>query len=332
MKVPQGKVLVTGATGFIGSHLVEELLRAGAEVRAFARYNSRGAAGNLEELDPAMAAGVEVYFGDITDYESVRKAVAGCSIVFHLAALVAIPYSYVHPREFFETNVTGTLNVAQACLEHGAARLVHTSTSEVYGTARATPITEEHPIRCQSPYAASKAAADRLVESFHLSFDLPVVTVRPFNTYGPRQSPRAVVPAIIDQLLAGDEVRLGNLDPRRDLTFVKDTVAGFLAAATADAVLGETINLGTGRAVSVRDLAKTLIDLVKPTARLVEDAARKRPERSEVGVLLASYDKARALLGWEPSTSLEEGLALTVRYFESTPPTGFRRRPGTYAI
>lgn len=328
----EGKTLVTGATGFIGSHLVEELLHAGTEVRAFAHYNSRSSRGNLDELDSSLTEGLDVYFGDITDCDSVRKAMRGCDLVFHLAALVAIPYSYVHPREFFETNVTGTLNVAQACLEEGCRRLVHTSTSEVYGTAQFIPITEEHPIRCQSPYAASKAGADRLVESFHLSFELPVVTVRPFNTYGPRQSPRAVIPAIIEQLMAGDEVRLGNLEPRRDLTFVKDTVAGFIAASTAASAVGETVNLGTGRSVSVGELARLLIERIRPGAKVVEDPLRKRPASSEVGELRASYEKAKSLLGWQPTTSLEDGLALTAEYYKTAPRRVFGRASSSYAI
>ncbi len=328
----QGKCLVTGATGFIGSHLVEQLLSGGCEVRAFAHYNSRGSTGNLEELDSALLDGLEVYFGDITDFDSVRKALRGCEYVFHLAALVAIPYSYLHPREFFETNVMGTLNIAQACIEEGCRRLVHTSTSEVYGTAQFTPITESHPIRCQSPYAASKASADKVVESFHLSFELPVVTVRPFNTYGPRQSPRAVVPTIIDQLIAGDEVRLGNLAPRRDLTYVSDTVAGFIAAASADAAIGETINLGTGRSVSIGELAEILISRLRPGARLIEDPQRMRPDSSEVGELIASYEKAESLLGWKPTTSLEDGLSITAEYFKKAPRHGFRRTPSRYAI
>lgn len=332
MRAPKGKILVTGATGFIGSHLVEELLRAGADVRAFARYNSLGSAGNLEELDASLLEGLEVYFGDVTDFESVRKAVKDCDYVFHLAALVAIPYSYVHPREFFETNIWGTLNVAQACLEEGCDRLVHTSTSEVYGTAQFTPITEDHPIRCQSPYAASKAGADRLVESFHLSFDLPVVTVRPFNTYGPRQSPRAVIPAIIEQLIAGDVVRLGNLDPRRDLTYVKDTVSGFIAASVAASVAGKTINLGTGRSVSVGELADMLIERIRPGASVVEDPGRCRPISSEVGELLASYETASSLLGWQPTTTLEDGLAATAAYLQTAPRPGFTRTPSSYAI
>jgi NAD dependent epimerase/dehydratase len=332
MSALDGRILVTGATGFIGSHLVEELLRAGNEVRAFAHYNSQGSTGNLEELDPSITEGLEVYFGDITDFESVRKATGGCKYVFHLAALVAIPYSYLHPREFFETNVIGTLNVAQACLEEGCVRLVHTSTSEVYGTAQFTPITEDHPIHCQSPYAASKAGADRVVESFNLSFDLPVVTLRPFNTFGPRQSPRAVIPAIIEQLMSADVVKLGNLDPRRDLTFVKDTVAGFVAASTAESVVGETINLGTGRSISVAELAQLLIDRMRPGAKVMQDPSRKRPASSEVGELVASAEKARLLLGWQPATSIEDGLAATVEYFETAPRRGFRRTPSRYAI
>lgn len=326
------RVLVTGATGFIGSHLVEELLLRGAEVRAFAHYNSRGSVGNLEAIDDGLRDGLEVYFGNIEDPEAVRRAVEGCDVVFHLAALVAIPYSYRHPREFFDTNVGGTLNVCQAVLDAGCSRLVHTSTSEVYGTARTVPIREDHPLCTQSPYAASKAAADKVVESFHLSFGLPAVVVRPFNTYGPRQSPRAVIPAIISQLLEGDEVKLGSLEPKRDLTFVSDTVDGFVRAATCDELVGDVVNLGTGRAYSVGEIASMLIEMVRPGAKIVTDPQRLRPARSEVGLLLASTEKAQSLLGWKPTVALKDGLRATVDYMKAEKKTGYTRRPSDYAI
>jgi NAD dependent epimerase/dehydratase len=326
------RVLVTGATGFIGSHLCEALLVRGHEVRAFAHYNSQGHMGNLEYIDQSLVSGLDVYFGDISDPESVQKAVEGCSVVFHLAALVAIPYSYLHPREFFVTNTLGTLNVCQAALQAECERIVHTSTSEVYGTARTVPITEDHPLHAQSPYAASKIGADKVVESFHLSYGLPTVTVRPFNTYGPRQSPRAVIPAIIGQLLETDTVRLGNLEPKRDLTFVSDTVDGFIKAAWSDKSVGEVFNLGTGKAYSIGELARILVDMVRPGAEIVSDPARVRPARSEVGVLVASAEKARSVLGWKPEVSLEDGLAKTVEYMREAAKRGYASRPTQYAI
>ncbi|RIK10031.1 MAG: NAD-dependent dehydratase [Acidobacteria bacterium] len=310
------KALVTGATGFIGSHLTESLVRAGAKVRALVHYNADDRQGNLELLSSDIRKEIEVVRGDIRNPEGMDAAAEGVDVVFHLAALIAIPYSYVNPREHFETNVIGTYNVARAAQRAGVERFVHTSTSEVYGTARFTPITEDHPLQGQSPYSASKIGADKAVESLQLSFDLPAVTVRPFNTYGPRQSRRAIIPAIISQLLTSSTLRLGSLEPERDLTFASDTADGFIAAADAlasDAV-GQTFNLGNGASISIGELANRLIEMIRPGARIETDPARVRPAKSEVGLLLASNEKARTVLKWEPRVGLDEGLERTAEF------------------
>lgn len=316
MTVSGSKVLVTGAAGFIGSHLVEALVRSGAITRALVRYNADDRMGNLELLSPEIRDAIEIVRGNITNPEGMEKAVQGVEIVFHLAALIAIPYSYLNPREHFETNTLGTYNVARAAQRAEVERFVHTSTSEVYGTARFTPITEDHPLQGQSPYSASKIGADKVVEALQLSFGLPAVTVRPFNTYGPRQSPRAVIPTIIGQLLHSNRVELGSTAPRRDLTFVSDSVAGFLAAAEAPAqkVVGETFNLGNGEAISIGDLAEKLIGMIRPEAQLITDSRRIRPAKSEVKLLLASNEKAMRILGWQPAVTLDEGLEHTITY------------------
>lgn len=321
------KVLVTGAGGFIGSHLVEKLVSAGAETRALVRYNSSGTWGWLDQS--AVKDHVQVISGDICDRDCVSVAVKGCDIVLHLAALIAIPYSYHAPASYVRTNVEGTLNVLQACREAGVARVVHTSTSEVYGTARSVPINEQHPLQGQSPYSASKIGADKMAEAFHLSFDLPVATVRPFNTFGPRQSARAVIPTIITQCLAGQAVRLGNLHPTRDLNFVANTVAGFLKAAVSPKAVGKMINLGTGREISVGDLAKLIIDLTGSKTEIQSDEARLRPEHSEVERLLADNSLARELLDWKPEVTLEDGLRLTIDWMRAHLD---RYRPGVYVI
>jgi NAD dependent epimerase/dehydratase len=309
------RVLVTGAGGFIGSHLVEALLRAGHAVRALARYNGRGSWGHLDGLRPDPPAGLEVRLGDVTDPALVRELVAGCDVVYHLAALIGIPYSYQAPASYVAVNVTGTLNVLEGCRQAGVRRVVVTSTSEVYGTARHAPIDEDHPLQAQSPYAASKIAADKLAESYFRSFDLPVVVLRPFNTFGPRQSGRAVIPTVLTQALAGAaEIELGNLGPRRDLTFVEDTVRAFVLAADAPGVEGEVIHFGRGEAVSVGELARQCLDVVGSAARVVSRAERRRPEKSEVGLLLCGAAKARRLLGWAPAVSLNEGLRRTADY------------------
>jgi dTDP-glucose 4,6-dehydratase len=306
--------LVTGAGGFIASHLVEALVGRGARVRAFVRYNSRGDAGLLRLIPEPVFRQVEVVAGDLRDLPAVRASMQGSDLVLHLGALIAIPYSYVHPAEVVETNVIGTLNVLLAARELGVARLVHTSTSEVYGTARRTPIDEAHPLQGQSPYSASKIGADKLAESFYLSFGLPVVTLRPFNTYGPRQSARAVIPAVITQALTQDVVRLGNLQASRDLTYVSDTVAGFLRVAEASGVEGETLNLGSGFEISIGDLADEIVQIVGRPVKIEVDPARLRPEKSEVLRLLADNRRAQERLGWKPQVGLRQGLERTVAW------------------
>lgn len=307
-------VLVTGAGGFIGGHLVEMLVADGASVRALVRYNSRNERGTLDWISPEVAAEVEAVAGELRDIESVTRAVEGREIVLHLGAQIAIPYSYVNPRDFFEVNVLGALNVAQACLAAGVQRIVHTSTSEVYGSAQQVPITEAHPLEPQSPYAASKLAADKLMDAWHRSFELPVVVLRPFNTYGPRQSARAIIPTIISQALAGDTLQLGSLHPRRDLTFVRDTAAGMLAAATAPGAVGQTIQLGTGEAVSVGDVVTLVGEIMGKELRPVLDEARVRPRNSEVELLLSEPARAADLLGWQPQVALREGLERTIEW------------------
>lgn len=308
------QVLVTGAGGFIASHLIEALVKKGARVRAFVRYNSRNDPGLLALLPTELLAKVEIIAGDLRDLPAVQAAIQDVSHVFHLGALIAIPYSYVHPAEVVETNIIGTLNVLLAGRQSNLVRIVHTSTSEVYGTALRVPIDENHPLQGQSPYSASKIGADKLVESFYRSFDLPVVTLRPFNTYGPRQSARAVIPTIITQALTQNVVLLGNLDARRDLTYVSDTVEGFLKVAEAPGVEGETFNLGTGSEVRIGDLAQEIISMVGRPVKIVIDSSRLRPERSEVQRLLSDNTLARQRLGWQPSVSLRQGLQATITW------------------
>lgn len=309
------KVLVTGAGGFIASHLAERLVELGADVRAMVHYNALGAWGWLD--DSPLARQMQVFAGDIRDRDSVRAAVEGREVVFHLAALIAIPYSYSAPSSYVETNITGTLNVLQAVRESGAARMVHTSTSETYGTARYAPIDEGHPLQGQSPYSASKIGADKMAEAYYRSFGVPVATVRPFNTFGPRQSARAVIPTIITQLLAGQELRLGSLHPTRDLNYVANTVDGFLRAAETDAALGQVINLGSGREISIGDLAQLIASLMGVEFRLHSETQRVRPEKSEVERLIADNRLAKSLLGWEPRVSLEEGLEKTIAWIKT---------------
>jgi NAD dependent epimerase/dehydratase len=309
-------VVVTGAGGFIGGHVVERLVRDGARVRAMCRYNSRNERGTLDWVEPNVLAEVEVSLGELRDLESVAATIEGSEVVLHLGAQIAIPYSYVNPRDFFEVNVLGTLNVAQAALRHGVQRIVHTSTSEVYGTAQSVPITETHPLEPQSPYAASKVAADKLMDSYHRSFDLPVCVLRPFNTYGPRQSARAIIPTIISQALAGPTLRLGSVHPRRDLTYVEDTAAAFVAAATSDEAIGRTIQLGTNHDVSVGDLVDMVAEVLGRELTVETDPARVRPDKSEVERLISGPLLARELLGWEPTIDLREGLARTIDWIE----------------
>ena len=313
------RVAVTGAGGFIGSHLVEALVNHGARVQAMVRYNSRGDEGALAWAPDAVRSDVELFAGDIRDSESAATALAGAEVVFHLGALIAIPYSYVNPRDYFETNVLGTLNVLQACRDRSVDLVVHTSTSEVYGNAREFPITENHPVTAHSPYAASKIGADQLALSFQRSFELPVTVLRPFNTFGPRQSARAVIPTIIAQALKGGTVRIGSLEPRRDLTYVADTVRGFIAVAEADGVVGETLQLGTGDDLSVGDLIDAVGALMERKLEILQEQQRIRPEGSEVVRLISDPSRVRQLTGWSPETSLAEGLESTMRWIESEP-------------
>lgn len=308
------KLLITGASGFIGSHLVEEMVRRGAQVKAFVHYNSRGDIGLLRYADPQVLSEVELYFGDLKDPDAVRKAMEGTRLVFHLGALIGIPYSYVHPYDVVQTNVIGTLNVLTAARQLELERVIHTSTSEVYGSARYVPIDEAHPLQGQSPYSASKIGADKLAESFHLSFGMPITTVRPFNTYGPRQSTRAVIPTIIVQALTQDVIKLGNLDTTRDFTYVVDTARGFIAAAETEATIGEVFNLGVGEEISIGELANLIIKIVGRDVRIECESARMRPEGSEVNRLLSNNSKARQLTGWAPQFSFEQGLTQTIKW------------------
>jgi len=321
------KVLVTGAGGFIGSHLTEQLVERGASVRAFVHYNALGSWGWLDESP--VCSDIEVVAGDVCDRDSVRQAMHNREIVFHLAALIGIPYSYYAPVSYVRTNIEGTLNVLQSARELGVERVIHTSTSEAYGTAQYVPIDEKHPLQGQSPYSATKIGADKLAEAFHLSFGLPVVTVRPFNTFGPRQSARAVIPTIITQCLTGNVVRLGNLHPARDLNYVTNTVDGFILTAATPEAIGRTINLGSGREISIGDLAKLIIRSVGRPINIVSEEKRVRPDKSEVDRLLADNTLARTVLGWKPAISLEEGLGRTIEWLQQH--LG-RYRPDVYTI
>lgn len=314
------KILITGADGFIGSHLVEAAVRAGHDVRAFVFYNSFNSWGWLDQCAADVKGKFDVFAGDIRDPHGVRQAMTGCDAVLHLAALIAIPYSYHSPDTYVATNITGTLNVVQAARDLGVSRVIHTSTSEVYGTARFVPITEEHPLQGQSPYSASKIGADQIALSFFASFGTPVTVIRPFNTYGPRQSARAVIPTIITQIATGQRrIKLGSLHPTRDFSFVSDTVSGFLAALAADAA-GEVINLGSGFEISVGDTAKEIAKVMGAEIEIATDDERLRPERSEVERLLADNSKAAARLGWRPAygglDGFRRGLAETATWFK----------------
>lgn len=321
------KVLVTGAGGFIGSHLAERLVALGARTKAFVHYNALGTAGWLEQSP--VRDEIEIFAGDVCDRDRVRQGMEDVEIVFHLAALIAIPYSYYSPTSYVRTNVEGTLNVLQAARELKVERVVHTSTSEVYGTAEFVPITEAHPLKGQSPYSASKIGADKMAEAFHLSFELPVVTVRPFNTFGPRQSARAVIPTIITQLLQGERAVLGNTSPTRDFNFVSDTVEGFILAASSPAAIGRTINLGSGREISINELADLIAQLMKKPVRIEEDGNRIRPEGSEVDRLLADNQLARELLGWESRVDLVDGLERTIDWIKQS---SERYHPDVYVV
>lgn len=309
------RVLVTGADGFIGSHLTEELVKSGEKVTAFCLYNSFGTLGWIDTLPKEIRSEIEIFTGDVRDPNGVRTAMRGQQRVFHLAALIAIPFSYHSPDSYVDTNIKGTLNVLNAARELGTERVMVTSTSEVYGTAQYVPIDEKHPFQGQSPYSATKIGADRLAESFYRSFDLPVTIVRPFNTYGPRQSGRAVIPTIISQLLAGQqEIHLGKLSPTRDFNFVKDTAHGFMAIANCPAAIGQELNIATGEEHSIGDLANELIAQINPNAKIVCEEERLRPEKSEVNRLLGDSTKMRTLTGWKPEYTFEQGLAETVAW------------------
>jgi len=317
MKIKGKKILVTGAGGFIGSHLVEALVRMGANVRAFVRYNSRSDYGLLDAVSREIEDEIEIFAGDLKDREALRDPVAGCHIVFHLGSVIAIPYSYVNPMDFVQTNVVGTANLLNACLGANVEKIVHTSTSEVYGTATYSPIDEKHPLQAQSPYAATKIAADKLAESYWRSFGLPVAIARPFNAYGPRQSARAVIPTIILQAVKGDKVALGSLHPTRDFTYVEETVEGLIEVARSPESIGEVVNIGSGREISMGDLAQLILSMMGNKAEICTDEVRVRPEKSEVERLICDNAKGRELLGWKPEMSLKEGLGKTIDWFKA---------------
>jgi NAD dependent epimerase/dehydratase len=311
------KVLVTGAGGFIGSHLCEALLAKGARVTAMLRYSSRSDWGNLEFLSLEDRMRLEVVAGNVEDADCVAQQVRGKDVVFHLAALIAIPYSYIAPMSYVRTNVEGTLNVLEAARKQGVERFIHTSTSETYGTALYTPIDEKHPLQGQSPYSASKIGADKIVESYHRSHELPVVTIRPFNTFGPRQSARAIIPTIVSQAMTQDEIRLGSLSPVRDLSFVSDVAQGFIMLAESDQAIGETINIGSGEGISIGELAVEILEMMGCKKRIVADEQRVRPPKSEVDLLICDNSKAFKLAGWKPAYSLKQGLATVVDFISS---------------
>lgn len=336
MSLQGKKILVTGAAGFIGSHLTEALLTTGHEVRAFVRYNSANSWGWLDTLPTQLKAGLDVFAGDIRDPNGVRQAVKGCDVVLHLASLIAIPYSYHSPDTYVDTNIKGTLNILQAAREFGVERVVHTSTSECYGTARFVPITEAHPLQPQSPYSATKIAADQLALSFHYSFDTPVAIIRPFNTYGPRQSARAVIPTIITQIANGaSRIRLGAISPTRDFNFVQDTVRGFIAVAESPAAVSEAINIGSNFEISIGDTCRLIAEVMGREVEIETDEQRLRPQGSEVERLWADNDKARRLLGWEPAFGGREGfmrgLAITIDWFRD-PANLARYKAGIYNL
>lgn len=316
------RILVTGADGFIGSHLTEALVQAGYDVRAFVFYNSFNSWGWLDHIAPEVRGQFEVFAGDVRDPNGVRSAMKGCNVVFHLAALIGIPYSYHSPDTYVDTNIKGTLNILQAARDTDVEKVIHTSTSEVYGTAQFVPITEEHPLQGQSPYSASKIGADQMALSFHASFDMPVTVIRPFNTYGPRQSARAVIPTIITQIASGKrELQLGALHPTRDFNYIKDTVRGFMAAIGTQRCVGEVINIGSNYEISIGDTLRLIAEVMGVDVKVDEDKNRMRPEKSEVERLWAANDKAKRLLNWRPEyggeAGLKRGLQETVAWFSN---------------
>ena len=317
MVLENKKILVTGAGGFIGSHLVEALVAGGANVRAMIKYNSRSDIGMLADTPESIQDNVEVIFGDIRDSFFVQKAVHGCDYVFHLAALIGIPYSYVAPNDYVSVNIQGIINVLEACRSEQVDRLIHTSTSEVYGTAQYVPIDEDHVLQGQSPYSASKIAADQMVQAYYRSYDLPVVTVRPFNTFGPRQSARAFIPTVIVQALTGDQLVLGSLDPVRDMTYVSDTAAGFIQVGLCDRAIGQVINLGVGRGESVGTIVRMILRRLKrDNMEIIQSSERIRPSKSEVMRLISDNALAREMCSWAPQYSLEDGLDATIKWIE----------------
>jgi len=323
------KFLITGAGGFIGSHLTEEVVRLGANTRIFLRYNSRDDKGLIGKLPKSIQDSLEVFVGDIKDPEAVRKSVKGCDMVFHLAALIAIPYSYVNPFDFVQTNVLGTANILNACLDNNISKIVHTSTSEVYGTARYVPIDEEHPIQPQSPYSASKASADVLAKSYFCSFGLPISIIRPFNTFGPRQSFRAIIPTIIFQALKKDKIKLGSVKPTRDFNYIDDTVEGFILMAEKEKSIGEVINIGSGKEITIEDLVYNIAKMMNKKIEIIKEETRVRPEKSEVFRLCGNNKKAKEILNWSPKVSLAEGLKKTIEWIKSN---DFKRKPDKYIL
>ncbi|MFC1478318.1 NAD-dependent 4,6-dehydratase LegB [Candidatus Margulisiibacteriota bacterium] len=316
MNLQEVKVLVTGADGFIGSHLVEELVNQGLNVKAFVYYNSFNSCGWLDTLSPEIKEKIEIFSGDVRDPFGVKTAMEGCDVVFHLAALIAIPYSYHSPQSYVDTNIQGTLNIVQAARELKVKKVIHTSTSETYGTALTAPIDEGHPLQGQSPYSATKIGADQIALSFYRSFDLPVAVIRPFNTYGPRQSARAVIPTVITQIASGKkELKMGSITPTRDFNYVKDTVRGFIKVAEADSSIGEVINVGSGSEISIGDLVSKIAELMDSDVKIISDEERIRPEKSEVYRLLADLSKAREMIGYSPEYYLDDGLKETIEWF-----------------
>lgn len=336
MNLGNKKIIITGADGFIGSHLTEELVRRGHNVRAFVLYNSFNSWGWLDHSEPEIKKNIEIFAGDVRDPHGVRQAMKGCDIVFHMAALISIPYSYHSPDTYIDTNVKGTLNIVQAARELGISKIIHTSTSEVYGTARFVPITEEHPLQGQSPYSASKIGADHIAMSFYHAFNTPVSVVRPFNTYGPRQSARAIIPTVITQIASGQrKIKLGSLHPTRDFNYISDIVRGFIAVAESDQTIGEVINIGSNFEISIGETVKIIAEIMNANIEIESDSQRIRPENSEVERLWADNSKARKLTGWVPAyggvEGLKRGLQETVAWF--TNPEYLRQyKPGKYNI
>lgn len=318
MNLTSKKVFVTGSEGFIGSHLTEELVRVGAEVTALVQYNSFNNWGWLDTLEANIKRNIKIVTGDVREYDGIKKIIKGQDVVFHLAALIAIPFSYFSPMAYVKTNVEGTTNILEACREYEVEKIIHTSTSETYGTAEYVPIDENHPLQGQSPYSASKIGADKIAESYYKSYDLPVAVLRPFNTYGPRQSARAIIPTIISQILKGSkEIRLGSLTPTRDFNYVKDTVNAFIKVAEGDKTIGEVINVGSNYEISIGDLSARIIKMLGKNVSIVCDEDRIRPEKSEVNRLWADNTKIRKLTGWTPKYSLDEGLSITIEWMKS---------------